>query len=169
MTQDATPMASRDMPSVLFVCLGNICRSPLAEAALRQAAEAHGITVRVDSAGTGDWHVGGPPDSRAQAEARRRGVDISSYRARQVTVADFDDYDHIVALDAKNLRDLKAIGPVAGGARLSLLMDHVPGFAGQGVIDPYFGDANGFAATWDDACAGAEGIIALLAKTSTNR
>ncbi|WP_406697637.1 low molecular weight protein-tyrosine-phosphatase [Sphingomonas qomolangmaensis] len=164
MTQAAAPTA---MPSVLFVCLGNICRSPLAEAALRQLAAARGLSVRVDSAGTGDWHVGGAPDPRAQAEARRRGTDISKYRARQVSAADFHDFDHVVALDARNLSDLAAIRPADASARLSLLLDHVPGFEGQGVIDPYFGDEHGFAATWDDVHSGAEGIVALLTAAPT--
>ncbi|WP_033922122.1 low molecular weight protein-tyrosine-phosphatase [Sphingomonas sp. 37zxx] len=153
---------SRAAPSVLFVCLGNICRSPLAEAALRQVAEARGIAIRVNSAGTGDWHVGSAPDPRARAEAKARGIDISGYRARQVRAADFDDYDHVVALDAKNLADLREIRPAGGGARLSLLLDHVPGREGQGVIDPYFGDADGFAATWEEVQAAAEAIADLL-------
>src|SRR6516162_9535135 len=114
-----------EKPAVLFVCLGNICRSPLAEAAFRREAARAGIEADVDSAGTGDWHVGSPPDRRAQAEARRHGLDISAYRARQVSAEDFRRYTHILALDARNLDDLAAITPPDATARLSLLLDYV--------------------------------------------
>ncbi len=151
--------AKAQMPSVLFVCLGNICRSPLAELALRDRAEREGISISIDSAGTGDWHVGHPPDARAQAEAARHGHDISSLRARQVTPDDFRRFDHIVALDRTNLADLRAIAPADGRARLSLLLDHVPDRAGQDVADPYEGDAAAFATTWNDVTAGARGLL----------
>lgn len=134
--------------SVLFVCLGNICRSPLAEAAFRHEAARRGLAIAIESAGTGDWHIGKPPDSRAQAEAARHGIDISGYRARQVTHRDFHEFSHILALDHQNLADLRAIAPADGQARLSLLLDHVAGMTGQAVADPYFGDAAGFAKTW---------------------
>jgi protein-tyrosine phosphatase len=136
--------------SVLFVCLGNICRSPLAEAALRAEAERIGVQVEVDSAGTGDWHVGHPPDPRAQAAARRAGVDIGQLRARRVTAEDFHLFDHVVALDAENLADLRALRPEGAKARLSLLLDHVPGREGQAVADPYHGGDAHFDATWRD-------------------
>ena len=87
--------------SVLFVCLGNICRSPLAEAAFRREAERLGLNVEIDSAGTGDWHIGHPPDARAAAVAKRNGIDIDHLRARQVTPDDFRRFDHVVALDAQ--------------------------------------------------------------------
>jgi protein-tyrosine phosphatase len=123
-------------PAVLFVCLGNICRSPLAEAAFRSEAERLGLTIDIDSAGTGDWHVGRPPDPRAIAAARRNGIDITRLRARQVTAKDFRRFDHIVALDGENLADLRRLAPSNGKARLSLLLDHVEGRAGQAVPDP---------------------------------
>src|SRR6218665_3120924 len=119
--------------SILFVCLGNICRSPLAEAAFRDAAERAGLAVATDSAGTGDWHIGSPPDRRAVAEAARHGIDISGYRGRQVTPDDFHRFDHILALDLRNLADLGATAPADATARLSLLLDHVEGMAGQAV------------------------------------
>jgi len=149
--------------SVLFVCLGNICRSPLAEAALRTEAERLGLDVRVDSAGTGDWHVGRPPDARAIGVASRNGVDISNLRARQVTSEDFRRFDHIVALDAQNLRDLKRLQLRGAKAELSLLLDHVAGRAGQPVADPYFGEADRFDVTWADVVAGARGLARRLA------
>jgi protein-tyrosine phosphatase len=153
-------MAGR--PSVLFVCMGNICRSPLAEAAFRdEAARAH-HDVEVDSAGTGGWHAGHPPDPRAQAAARRRGIDISGYRARQVTADDFTHFTHILALDGDNLADLEAIRPAGATARLGLLLDHVPGRAGQGVRDPYYGSAEGFETTWADVSAAAQGLLRSL-------
>lgn len=150
-------------PSVLLVCLGNICRSPLAEAALRAECERLGLNVVIESAGTGSWHIGKPPDRRAQAVARRNGLDISGYQARQVCSDDFYRYDHIVALDADNLTDLSALDPTDGTARLSLLMDHVPGRRGEPVADPYYGDDSGFDVTWADVTAGARSLAQLLA------
>lgn len=149
-------------PAVLFVCLGNICRSPLAEAAFRAEACKAGLAVEVDSAGTGDWHVGAPPDRRAQAEALRQGIDISGYYARQVQAVDFHRFDHILALDAQNLADLRAIMPAGARARLSLLLDHVPGMEGQSVADPYFGDDAGFAETWREVTLGAQALVRIL-------
>ena len=149
---------------ILFVCLGNICRSPLAKAALREAAGQAGLAIEVDSAGTGDWHVGNPPDGRAQAIARAKGVDISGYRARQVKPADFRRFTNIFALDPDNLADLSRIAPADGTAALALLMDEVPGREGTAVKDPYFGDAAGFETTWADVSAAAKAIVARLAR-----
>src|SRR5436305_6689578 len=116
--------------SILFVCLGNICRSPLAEGAFRAEAERRGLEIEADSAGTGGWHAGEPPDRRAIAAAGRMGVDISGQRARKVTRADFDRFDHIVALDEENFADLARLRPAGSRARLSLLLDHAPGREG---------------------------------------
>ena len=149
--------------SVLFVCLGNICRSPLAEAALRAEAERRGLEVEIDSAGTGDWHLGYPPDARAAAVASRRGIDISHLRARQVTPEDFRRFDHIVALDAQNLRDLQRMRPADAKAELSLLLDHVEGREGQAVADPYYGEEAHFDAAWSDVTAGAEALARHIA------
>ncbi len=155
------PMSDR--VSVLFVCLGNICRSPLAEAALRAEAARAGLTIEVDSAGTGDWHIGEPPDRRARAVARRHGVDIDHYRARQVEAADFHRFDHIVALDGANLAALEALRPAGATARLSLLLDHVPGREGEAVADPYYGPDAGFETTWAEVTAGARGLLRRIA------
>lgn len=149
-------------PAILFVCLGNICRSPLAEAALRAEAEQAGLDVMVDSAGTGDWHVGSPPDPRAQAVALRHGIDISGYRGRQVTAGDFRRFTHVFALDPDNLRNLRRIRPADGTASLQLLMDLVPGREGSGVADPYFGDDAGFDVTWSDVTRAARVIVTRL-------
>ena|SRR5688500_16212080 len=144
--------------SVLFVCLGNICRSPLAEAAFRREAERLGLDVEIDSAGTGDWHIGYPPDPRAAAVAARNGVDIAHLRARQVTPDDFRRFDHIVALDSNNLRDLKRMRPADGKAELSLLLDYVEGRDGEAVADPYYGEDSLFDAAWSDVAAGAAAL-----------
>jgi protein-tyrosine phosphatase len=145
-------------PAVLFVCLGNICRSPLAEAAFRREANKLNLDVEVDSAGTGNWHIGEPPDSRAQAVARKYGVDISACRARQVKPDDFRRFTHIIALDRENLRTLEKMRPQDATAELSLLLDHVSGRHGQPVADPYFGGDDGFAITWADVTTGAEAL-----------
>jgi protein-tyrosine phosphatase len=150
--------------SVLFVCLGNICRSPLAEAALRREAERLGLDIEVDSAGTGDWHIGRPPDSRAVAVAWENGVDISGLRARQVAADDFLRFDHIVALDAQNLANLERLRPPGATAELSLMLDHVEGREGQPVPDPYHGDAHLFDVTWAYVLAGAAGLARRLAE-----
>lgn len=150
-------------PSVLFVCLGNICRSPLAEAALRREAETAGLDIEVDSAGTGSWHIGKAPDPRSCDEALRHGIDISAYRARQVTAKDFGRFDRIVALDASNLANLRRIAPAGHKARISLLLDHVPGLEGQDVDDPYYGGPEGFETTWAQVSAAARNLVAELA------
>lgn len=150
------------MTSVLFVCLGNICRSPLAEGALRAEAQRLGLDLIVDSAGTGDWHAGEPPDRRAIAVARRNGVDISALRARQVRAADFHRFHHVIALDHDNLSNLRKIAPPDAIAELSLLLDHVEGRAGQAVADPWFGDEAGFDVTWTEVTAAARALVRRL-------
>lgn len=143
---------------VLFVCLGNICRSPLAEAAFRAEAARLGLDAEADSAGTGGWHRGEPPDRRAIAAARRNGVDISHLRARQVQRDDFERFDRIVALDGDNLADLRTLQSAGSLARLSLLLDHVPGREGEAVADPYYGNDSDFDITWRDVAEGARAL-----------
>jgi protein-tyrosine phosphatase len=149
-------------PAVLFVCLGNICRSPMAEGALRQVAREAGLDILIESAGTGDWHVGNPPDARAQATTRRHGVDISGYAARQVEPDDFHVFTHIFALDHSNLADLRAIAPSGARAEVALLLDLVEGRAGESVGDPYYGGEEGFERTWADVSAAARALAARL-------
>jgi protein-tyrosine phosphatase len=151
---------TRPPRSILFVCLGNICRSPLAEAAMRSAAQAAGLDLEIDSAGTGDWHVGHAPDRRAQAVARAHGDDVSGLRARQVDESDFRRFDLIFALDRSNLAALRAIEPADGTARLELLLDAVPGREGEDVHDPYYGPASGFEETWVDVRTAVGTIVA---------
>ncbi|MEA5160502.1 low molecular weight protein-tyrosine-phosphatase [Cereibacter johrii] len=150
------------LPSVLFVCLGNICRSPLAEAAFRAAADECGLRLTIDSAGLGGWHAGEAPDPRAQEVARANGIDISHYRARQVVRKDFSLFDHVVALDLDNLVALRELRPQSARARLSLLLDHVPGREGQAVSDPYYSGPEGFLTTWSDVTAGADGLLTKI-------
>ena len=147
------------IPAILFLCLGNICRSPLAEGAARAAFARANIAAHLDSAGTGDWHVGHPPDRRAQAEARRRGIDISMLRGRQLLAQDFRRFDLILAADDANLRDALAIRPADARAELLLMLDLLPGRAGDSVTDPYYGGDDGFAATWDDVDAVAAALV----------
>jgi protein-tyrosine phosphatase len=149
---------------LLFVCLGNICRSPLAEAAFREEAKRVGLDAEADSAGTGGWHRGEPPDRRAIAAARRNGVDIAHLRARQVRPEDFQRFDHILALDEENLADLRALRPAASRASLSLLLDHIPGREGEAVADPYYGGDGHFDATWRDVTAAARALADKLAR-----
>ena len=149
--------------SVLFVCLGNICRSPLAEGAFRAEAQRMRMDVVVDSAGTGGWHAGEPPDPRAIAAARRNGVDIARQRARKVTKGDFRNFTHIYALDETNLSGLRALAPQDATAELALLLDLVPGHEGRAVADPYYGDASDFDATWRDVEMAARALAQRLA------
>ncbi|MFM1918791.1 MAG: hypothetical protein RLZZ303_425 [Candidatus Hydrogenedentota bacterium] len=136
---------------VLFVCMGNICRSPTAEGIFRNLVETEGLShrIEIDSAGTGGWHEGEAPDRRAQAEARRRGIDIGGLRARQVRRNDFDDFHYIVAMDRQNRRELTAICPPAQRERIQLLLDFAPQLAEQEVPDPYYGGEDGFLYVFD--------------------
>lgn len=149
---------------VLFVCMGNICRSPTAEGVLRRMAEQAGVVgLEVDSAGTHDYHVGEPPDPRAQAAAARRGYDLSTLRARQLEPADFERFDLILAMDFNNLGVLQNLCPVASRPKLGMLMAYGRRFNAVVVQDPYYRDAAAFESALDyieDACAGLLGVIA---------
>ena len=132
------------MPTrLLFVCLGNICRSPTAEAVMRQLIEQRGLQgeIEVDSAGTGGWHVGAPPDERATAAARLRGIELTG-AARQVTRVDFEEFDLLLAMDRQNLRELLAKAPPGLEYKVRLLAD-------VDVPDPYYGEGDGFARVLD--------------------
>ena len=149
------------MIRVLFVCLGNICRSPTAEGVFRQLVEREGLTnsIEIDSAGTGSWHVGEPPDSRAQQEARRRGIDLSGLRGRQAKPADFERFDYVVAMDKANHRDLLAICPQGREARLHLFLDFAPHLKQTDVPDPYYGGVQGFQLVYDLVEEAAHGLL----------
>ena len=132
--------------SVLVVCTGNICRSPTGEGVLRAVAERRGLAdrVRIDSAGTHDYHVGDAPDPRSVKHAKRRGYDLSALRACQVSKSDFDKYDYILAMDRSHLRLLRGMAPPTGKARLGLFLDASARWKGQDVPDPYYGGPEGF-------------------------
>jgi protein-tyrosine phosphatase len=131
---------------VLFVCTGNICRSPTAEGVFRHLARERGLlkALRVESAGTHDYHVGEAPDARAIAHAARRGYDISRLRARQVSPADFRTFDRILAMDRGHLRLLNSIAPAEAPARIAMFLDHSVRWRGLDVPDPYYGASRGF-------------------------
>ncbi len=139
-------MSSTATAAVLFVCLGNICRSPTAEGAFRAAVARAGLDARIqaDSAGLGDWHVGSPPDPRAIRAASLRGYDLSAMRARQVEAADFARFDWILAMDHANLDALTAMKPRDFSGHLGLFLDLVPDAGVRDVPDPYYGGLQGF-------------------------
>lgn len=148
------------MTRVLFVCLGNICRSPTATAVFRARAAAAGLDVEADGAGTGGWHVGEPPDPRAAAEGAKRGYDLSALRARQAGAADFSRYDLILAMDRSNLAALERLRPAEGGADLRLFLDYAPGQPRREVPDPYY--EGGFDLALDLIEQASDGLIAAL-------
>jgi len=154
--------------SVLFVCLGNICRSPTAEGVLRHLLneQAPELQVEVDSAGTADYHIGEPPDSRSRRAALRRGIDLSSLRARQVIARDFARFDLILAMDRSNLRELQAMQPKDSRARVQLFLEYAPELERSDVPDPYYGDARGFEEVLDLSAAASRGLIAALQKVA---
>lgn len=144
--------------SVLFVCMGNICRSPTAHGVFRQQLAAAGLSdqVVIDSAGTHGYHIGSPPDARATATALQRGIEMGDLRARQVNTSDFTQFDYILAMDTDNLRLLRASCPEEEEHRLSLMLDWTTGW-GDEVPDPYYGGEAGFEQVFDmltDACHG---------------
>lgn len=146
---------------VLFVCLGNICRSPTAHGVFEARVVARGLEreIEVDSCGTGDWHVGHPPDRRALAEAKGRGYDLSELRARQVAPADFEHYDYILAMDRSNLRDLEAMRPSGFTGHLGLFLDFAPTADVREVPDPYYGGDDGFTHVLDLIEAASDGLL----------
>ncbi len=147
-------------PRLLFVCLGNICRSPAAEGVVRRAFAEAGIAAALDSAGTGGWHVGEPPDRRMQAAARKRGIDLSGLRARTARAEDFLSFDLILAMDASNFEDLQDIRPADATAELRRMLDFHPNPPRLDVPDPYYGGGDGFETVLDLLEGAAEGLVA---------
>ncbi len=149
---------------VLFVCMGNICRSPTAEAVFRDIVrrEGRGIDIVVDSAGTHAYHVGESPDSRAIAAARRRGIEMQDLRARVVSREDFLRFDLVLAMDEENLAHLVRIAPASQRQRIQLLLDYAPGSGMREVPDPYYGGASGFEQVLDLVEEAAHGLLAAL-------
>ena len=148
---------------VLFVCMGNICRSPTAEGVFRELVAAEGgLSIETDSAGTHAYHVGEPPDPRAQQAALARGIDLSRLKARRVKQRDFRKFDYIVAMDAYNLRLLEEMQPDDGGATLKLFMDFASTPGPADVPDPYYGGRNGFEIVLDLVEDASRGLLEHL-------
>ena len=149
---------------VLMVCLGNICRSPTAEAMLRKKVHEAGLDdrVEVDSAGTADYHVDSPPDRRAVAHGEQRGLAMKHLRGRQVSRDDFDRFDFILAMDEDNLANLKRIRPPGSRAKVALLLSYAPRNGVREVPDPYYGGADSFEKVLDLVESAADGFIASV-------
>ena len=148
---------------VLFICMGNICRSPTAEGVFRRALHALGNTsVEIDSAGTHAYHAGEPPDRRAIAAAQRRGIDLSALRARTVVDEDFASFDLILAMDRDNLDVLQRRAPARCHDRIKLVMEFAPDAYTREVPDPYYGGTQGFEAVLDLLEQAAQGLLREL-------
>lgn len=149
---------------VLFVCLGNICRSPTAEGVFRKLVEDAGRSddISIDSAGTGSWHVGSPPDGRSQEAALSRGIDLSSQRARQVRSADFSEFDLLLAMDEDNMRSLREAAPGAEVEKVRLFLEFAPKSGVREVPDPYYGGPRGFDHVLDLVEEASRGLLAHI-------
>ena len=156
--------------SILFVCMGNICRSPTAEGVMRHLAREHGLDAQceMDSAGTIDFHAGEPPDRRAIAHARARGYDLSVLRARQIGPPDFESFDYVLAMDKQNLLWLEKHCPAEHQHKLTLFLAFSEKFKNRDMPDPYYGNAKGFETVLDMAEDGAHGLITHLIKHELN-
>lgn len=151
---------------VLFVCMGNICRSPTAEGVFRHLVESRHLSeqIFIDSAGTHAYHIGEQPDRRSQKTALERGIDMSSQRARKVKEADFDDFDYVLAMDGANYEDLRRLASPAGGKKLHLFMSFAKDWAETEVPDPYYGGGKGFDLVFDMVESAAKGLLEDILK-----
>lgn len=150
------------MPKVLFVCLGNICRSPTAEAVFRVRAASAGLEVHIESAGTSGWHIGEAPDPRSIEAGQARGYSFQGQASRKVIRADFGEFDHVLAMDWNNVEALKKICPESYLSRIGLFLDYVPNAPTREVPDPYYGGGDGFSQVLDLIEQASEGLIAAL-------
>lgn len=150
--------------SILFVCMGNICRSPTAEGVFRVRAEAAGLQLDIDSAGTHAYHVGNAPDARSTRHAAARGYDLSSQRARQFDTSDFERFDYVLAMDHDNLAILRRACPPQHRHKVKLFMEYASRSGSDVVPDHYYGGANGFDLVLDYVEDAADGLIAVLRK-----
>ena len=152
--------------AILFICMGNICRSPTAEGVFRSQALAAGLSQKliIDSAGTHAYHIGAEPDARSQLFAKKRGYDLSAQRARQVNANDFVRFDYVLAMDKDNLALLKAVCPPEHQHKLALFMQYASSSLADEVPDPYHGGARGFDIVLDYIEDAASGLILALKK-----
>jgi len=150
--------------SICFVCLGNICRSPTAEGVMRHQVERAKLSeqILIDSAGTGDWHIGAAPDERAQRAASRRGYDLSTLRGRQIGPIDFERFDLLIAMDDANVDALQRVCPPSHRDKIRLLMEYAPETGRREVADPYFGGDAGFEQVLDQCEAACSGLLEAL-------
>jgi protein-tyrosine phosphatase len=157
----SAPMAKRRL---LFVCLGNICRSPMAEGVFRRVAEDEGVLhlFDIDSAGLGDWHVGQAPDTRAQTAAQNRGIDISGQSARQIEPGDYDRFDLLLAMDGSNYQELVQLAPSEARHKIRRFLDFAPHVGTADVPDPFYGGSEGFDHALDLIEQAARGLLAEL-------
>jgi len=160
--RDEAKAKAKAMVKVLFVCMGNICRSPMAEGVFRRMLEGVGLAekVYVDSAGTHSYHIGAPPDMRSQATALRRGVDLRNLRARQVTETDLVEFDYVLAMDRDNFEHLRVLCQTPELRRhIQLFLDFAPDLPEQEVPDPYYGGSGGFERVMDLVEEAAQGLL----------
>jgi protein-tyrosine phosphatase len=157
--------------NILFVCLGNICRSPTVEGVARHLAarEAPHLQLDFDSAGTAGYHAGDPPDARSTRAAAARGYDISGLRARQLQAADFRRFDLLLAMDDDNLRDMQRLAPPGFADRARLFLSHAPALNRRAVPDPYYGGPEGFETVLDLAEHGSRALFVAVAATLADR
>ena len=167
MTPTSIPTPTGTPVRVLFVCMGNICRSPTAEGVFRALVEREGLAerIRTDSAGTHAYHIGSPPDPRSQAAARKRGVDLSDLRGRQTKPHDFDAFDYLLAMDRDNHRNLLAIAPAGGEGKVRLFLEFAEGLNIREVPDPYYGGGDGFERVLDMIEAASQGFLDHIRRT----
>jgi protein-tyrosine phosphatase len=153
-------MNDKKQIQVLFVCMGNICRSPTAHGVFQALVDKHdlGAAIQVESAGTHSYHVGNPPDARSQATARQRGIDLSGLTAQRFVSADFTEFDYLLGMDNSNIADMHAIKPADASARLQLMLEYSQKFAETEVPDPYFGD-DGFELVFDMIDDASRGLL----------
>lgn len=164
-------MAQPTIVRTLFVCMGNICRSPMAQGVMEHRVRERGWAewLIVDSAGTHDYHIGKPPDPRAVAAALGRGLAIGAQRARQVAGGDFEVFDYILAMDRANREALRELGPPALGRKVHLLLDFAPEIGEKEIPDPYYGGALGFERVLDLVEFGIEGLLADIERRRAAR
>lgn len=154
------------MVAVLFVCMGNICRSPMAEGAFQSVIDERGLTdqFQVDSAGTIGYHAGNPPDERAQATAKANGIDISHQRSRKVVVEDFERYDYILAMDNENFDNLMALCPPDYRDKIHMFLGFAPDVPLTEMPDPYYGHAENFEMCFTAAVKASHGLLETIMK-----